>query len=275
MKRRGNLVLVVDGACGRLAQRIVQLALEDKDLTVAAALEAPGHPDLGRDVGEVFGGEPAGLTLTDALPPGANANVVIACAGAAGGAGVLETCVQRRTPIVVVGTGLTRAQREEVEAAAHQTAVLVAPNPSLGAGVLTRLVRDAAALLKEQGYDVEIVERHHRHKKDSPSGTALHLAQTVQQVMGQTEIRHGRSGEEVERPPHEIGVHAVRVGGHADEHTVIFSATGETLELIHRAHGRDCYAWGALQAAKFLADRPPGRYSMDDVLGPGSVEAPL
>jgi 4-hydroxy-tetrahydrodipicolinate reductase len=175
--------------------------------------------------------------------------------------------VERRIPIVVATTGHTPAQRREIEAAAHQTAVLMAPNMSLAVNVLLKLVRQAASVLKDKNFDVEILERHHRFKKDSPSGTALQFARIIQEAMGQTELRHGREGLVGERPPHEIGVHAIRVGDNVGEHTILFSTLGETLELTHRAHARDCYARGALQAAKFLADRPPGRYTMDDVLG--------
>jgi 4-hydroxy-tetrahydrodipicolinate reductase len=175
--------------------------------------------------------------------------------------------VERRIPLVVATTGHTPAQRREIEAAAHHTAVLMAPNMSLAVNVLMKLVRQAGAVLRDKDFDVEIIERHHRYKKDSPSGTALHFAKAIQEVMGQTELRHGREGLVGERPPHEIGVHAVRVGDNVGEHAIIFSTLGETMELVHRAHTRDCYARGALQAAKFLADRPPGRYTMEDVLG--------
>src|SRR5436190_1858145 len=130
-----------------------------------------------------------------------------------------------------------------------------------------RLVKLAAKMLNGRDFDVEVLERHHRFKKDSPSGTALHFVRIVQEAMGQTEVRHGREGLVGERPPSEIGVHAIRVGDNVGEHTIIFSTLGETLELTHRAHARDCYARGALQAAKFLANRPPGRYTMNDVLG--------
>src|SRR5207244_1600908 len=138
---------------------------------------------------------------------------------------------------------------------------------SLSVNVLFQLVRQAARLLKGKDFDVEVVERHHRYKKDSPSGTALHFARVVQEEMGQTELRHGREGLVGERPRHEIGLHAIRVGDNVGEHAILFSTLGETLELVHRAHSRDCYARGALQAAKYLAGRPPGRYSMSDVLG--------
>jgi 4-hydroxy-tetrahydrodipicolinate reductase len=136
----------------------------------------------------------------------------------------------------------------------------------LGVNVLMQLVREAAELLRNRDFNVEILERHHRFKKEAPSGTATHLARIVQEAMGAAHLQHGRSGQHVERHSPEIGVHAVRVGDNIGEHTVIFSTLGETLELTHRAHARDCYARGALMAAKFLANRPAGTYSMDDVL---------
>src|SRR5258708_39060267 len=142
----------------------------------------------------------------------------------------------------------------------------MAPNMSLAVNVLMKLASQAAQALRDKGFDVEILERHHRFKKDSPSGTALHFARIIQEAMGQTQLRHGREGLVGERTTDEIGIHAVRVGDNVGEHTIIFSTLGETLELTHRAHTRDCYARGALQAAKFLAGKPAGRYSMDDVL---------
>jgi 4-hydroxy-tetrahydrodipicolinate reductase len=154
-----------------------------------------------------------------------------------------------------------------VREAAHDIALLLAPNMSLAVNVLMNLVRQAAEALKGKGFDVEVLERHHRFKKDSPSGTALHFARLVQEAMGQTRLQHGREGLVGERPADEIGVHAIRVGDNVGEHTILFSTLGETLELTHRAHSRDCYARGALQAAKFLAGKPAGRYTMNDVLG--------
>jgi 4-hydroxy-tetrahydrodipicolinate reductase len=260
-------IIGVNGACGRMGQRIVQLACEDKELTVAAAFEAADHPQQGRDIGEVIGQGKLGVAVRADLPVDLRLNVLIDFSQPEGTMAVLPWCVQRRIPIVVATTGHSRTQREEIEAAAHHTAVLMAPNMSLAVNVLMNVVRQAAAVLKDQGFDVEILERHHRFKKDSPSGTALHFAKIVQEAMGQTTLRHGREGLVGERPAHEIGVHAIRVGDNVGEHTIVFSTLGETLELTHRAHARDCYARGALQAAMFLADRPPGRYTMADVLG--------
>jgi 4-hydroxy-tetrahydrodipicolinate reductase len=133
--------------------------------------------------------------------------------------------------------------------------------------VLFDLVGRAAVMLKGKGYDVEIVEKHHRYKKDAPSGTALHFARIVQEAMGQERLQHGREGIVGERTPGEIGVHAIRAGDNVGEHTILFAALGETLELVHRSSSRDSYARGALAAAKFLANRPAGRYQMKDVLG--------
>ena len=143
----------------------------------------------------------------------------------------------------------------------------MAPNMSLVVNVLFKLTQIAAQLLKGYGYDVEIIERHHRFKKDSPSGTALHFAKLIQEVQGQTQMRHGREGVIGERPPSEIGLHAIRAGDNVGEHTIVFGTLGETMELVHKGHNRDAYAMGALQAAKFLANKPAGRYSMNDVLG--------
>src|SRR5207237_6413560 len=144
---------------------------------------------------------------------------------------------------------------------------LMAPNMSLAVNVLMKLVKEAAEVLKGHGFDVEILERHHRFKKDSPSGTALHFAKIIQDVQGQTALRHGREGLVGERPAHEIGLHSVRAGDNFGEHAIIFSTLGETMELVHKGHSRDAYARGALQAAKYLAGRPAGRYTMNDVLG--------
>jgi 4-hydroxy-tetrahydrodipicolinate reductase len=257
----------VNGACGRMGQRIVQLMGDFKQLHLNAALEMSGHPHLGRDIGEVCGLGALGVPVRADLPVNQRLDVLIDFSTPEGTMAVLPTCVQRRIPIVVATTGHTSAQRQEIEAAAHETAVLMAPNMSLAVNVLMKLVRQAAEVLRDKGFDVEILERHHRFKKDSPSGTALGFARIVQEAMGQTTLRHGREGMVGERPPHEIGIHAIRVGDNVGEHTIIFSTLGETLELSHRAHARDCYARGALQAAVWLADRPAGRYTMNDVLG--------
>jgi 4-hydroxy-tetrahydrodipicolinate reductase len=181
--------------------------------------------------------------------------------------GILRACVERKLPIVVATTGFSAAQKAEIEAAAHNTAVLMSPSMSLVVNVLFKLVRQAAAALKDKGFDAEIIERHHRFKKDSPSGTALQFAKVIQDAWGDFAIQHGREGLVGERPAREIGMHAVRAGDNVGEHTILFSTLGETMELVHKGHTRDAYVRGALQAAKWMANRPAGRYTMDDVLG--------
>jgi 4-hydroxy-tetrahydrodipicolinate reductase len=260
-------IIGINGACGRMGQRLIQLAREDKELQLGAALDMPGHPQQGRDIGEVIGVGAVGVFVSNFLPVEHHLDAIIDFSMPEGTMAVLPVCIDRRFPLVVATTGHTPAQKREIEAAAHHTALLMAPNMSLAVNVLMYLCKQAGTLLRDRNFDVEILERHHRFKKDSPSGTALHIAKIVQDAMGQTELRHGREGLIGERPANEIGVHAIRVGDNVGEHTVIMSTLGETLELTHRAHARDCYARGALQAAKFLANRPPGRYTMNDVLG--------
>jgi 4-hydroxy-tetrahydrodipicolinate reductase len=257
----------INGACGRMGQRLVQLAHEDKSLTVGAALDAAGHPHRGRDIGELCSVGKLGVLVRHDLPASQSLDVLIDFSSPEGTMAVLPFCTLRRIPLVVATTGHSAAQRQEIEAVARSTALLFAPNTSLAVNVLMQLVRQASLVLRERGFDVEILERHHRFKKDSPSGTALHFARIVQEAMGQTQLRHGREGLLGERPTNEIGVHAIRVGDNVGEHTIVFSTLGETLELSHRAHSRECYARGALQAAKFLAGKPAGRYTMSDVLG--------
>ncbi len=260
-------LLGINGACGRMGQRILHLALEDRELGLGAALEAPGHPLQGRDIGEVAGLGRLSVPVCDELPVEQRLDVLIDFSTPEGTLNILPICVKRRIPLVVATTGFTAAQRQEVEEVAHEVALLMAPNMSLAVNVLFELVQRAATLLKDKGFDVEIVERHHRFKKDAPSGTALHFARLVQEAMGQTQLRHGREGLVGERPAHEIGIHALRTGDNVGEHTIIFSALGETLELVHKGTSRDSYARGALLAAKFLAGKPAGRYTMKDVLG--------
>jgi 4-hydroxy-tetrahydrodipicolinate reductase len=262
-----KVTIGVNGACGRMGQRIVQLAHEDKELSLGVALEDAGHPRQGQDIGEIAGIGKVGLPVSAAIPINRNLDVMVDFSLPEGTMAVLPVCRERRIPLVVATTGHTKGQTQEIEAASHHTAILMAPNMSLVVNVLFKLVKEAATILRDKGFDVEIIERHHRFKKDSPSGTALQFARIIQEAMAIEDIRHGREGLVGERPAKEIGMHAVRVGDNVGEHTIIFSTLGETMELVHKGHTRDAYVRGALMAAKFLAARPPGRYSMEDVLG--------
>ncbi|MBA4067671.1 MAG: 4-hydroxy-tetrahydrodipicolinate reductase [Isosphaera sp.] len=258
--------IAVNGAGGRMGQRIVALARADHDLQVVAALDAPHTPLLGKDAGEVAGVGHLGVAIAAELPLSVKPDCVIDFSAPEGTMAVLPACVQRQLPVVVATTGHTAAQRAEVEAAAHHTAVLFAPNLSLVVNLLFKLTRLAAEALKGKGFDAEIVERHHRFKKDSPSGTAVRFAEIIREVQGGRFV-HGREGLVGERTADEIGIHAVRGGDNVGEHAIVFTTLGETLELVHKGHSRDSYARGALLAAKYLANRPAGRYTMDDVLG--------
>ena len=259
--------LAVHGACGRMGQRLVALAREDHDLHVVAAIDSPGHPHLGGDAGQLSGGPLLGVPVLAELPIGARVDCVIDFSVPTATLGVLKTCVDRAIPLVVATTGFEPAERDEILAAAHHTAVLLSPSMSLVVNLLFKLTKLTAETLAGKGFDVEIVERHHRFKKDAPSGTAAQFARIVQAAMGQERIVHGREGLVGERPGGEIGMHAVRGGDNVGEHTVVFSALGETLELVHKGYSRDSYARGALLAAKYLAGKPAGLYTMDDVLG--------
>jgi len=259
--------LAINGACGRMGQRLVALAAEEKHLHVVAAIDSPTHPLQGQDAGTLAGVAALGVSITGELPLAARPAVVIDFSSPAGTMAILKTCVDRQLPIVVATTGHEPPQRDEILAAAHHTAVLYSPSMSLVVNLLFKLTKLAGEALAGKGFDVEVIERHHRFKKDSPSGTAAQFAKVIQQAMGQKTIRHGREGMVGERPLDEIGVHAVRAGDNVGEHTIIFSTLGETLELVHKAYSRDSYARGALAAAQFLAGKGAGLYSMDDVLG--------
>jgi len=257
----------INGVCGRMGQRLVALSREDPGLSLAAAIDSANHPQLGLDAGQIASVGPIGLVVTSKLDFQTRVDVIVDFSLPEGTMAILDTCIARRVPLVVATTGHSPEQRRRIEEAAHDTAILMSPNMSLGVNVAFQLVQEASRLLCDKDFDVEILECHHRFKKDSPSGTALHFARLVQEAMGQTSLRHGREGLVGERPKHEIGLHAIRAGDNIGDHTILFSTLGETLELSIRAHSRDAYTRGALAAAKFLAGRPPGRYSMSDVLG--------
>jgi 4-hydroxy-tetrahydrodipicolinate reductase len=250
-----------------MGQRLVALCHEDADLKVVAAVDSARHPNQGRDAGDVAGIGPIGVSVTPALSLDVQPDVLIDFSTPEGSMGIVRVCEGRKIPIVVATTGHTDAERKEIESVAHATALLLAPNLSLVVNLLFKLVNDTAVALKGKGFDVEVIERHHRFKKDSPSGTAMHFARIVQHAMDIPNLVHGREGIVGERPATEIGVHAVRAGDNVGEHTIIFSTLGETLELVHKGYSRDSYARGALLAAKFLANKPAGRYTMADVLG--------
>jgi 4-hydroxy-tetrahydrodipicolinate reductase len=259
--------IAVHGACGRMGKRIVQLAVADPDVTIVAAIDSESHPEMGRDVGEICGLPKLGVKVTTALPAfGIDAIIDFSVPEAT--MKLLPAASDRKIPLVLATTGFSPEEKAAIDRAAQKTAVLMAPNMSLVVNVLFKLVKEAAAALKSKGFDAEIIERHHRFKKDAPSGTALHFAKTIQDVWGTDyAIHHGREGLVGERPAKEIGMHAVRTGDNVGEHTIVFGTLGETMELVHKGHTRDAYVHGAIAAAKFLKGKGPGSYTMANVLG--------
>ncbi len=259
--------LAIHGAAGRMGRRLVALGTEDENLRISAALDAPGHPDLGADAGTLAGIGEIGVPVTSDLP--GEVDAVIDFSIPEGTERITALCRDRKTPFVVATTGLSEAQQEQIRQAADKVGVVWAPNMSLAVNLTMRLAEIAAAALKDHptGADVEIMERHHRFKEDAPSGTALKFGELIAAKMGQTEHVHGRQGRPGQRPRQEIAYHALRTGDNPGEHTVVFALLGETIELRVAATNRDAYAAGALAAARFVAGKPPGLYSIHDVLG--------
>ena len=233
---------------------------------LAAALEAESHPDVGRDAGLVCGHGPCSVMINSVIEQGVD--VVIDFSTPDGVEAIVKTCEDRLIPLVVATTGLNEKQRSIVNSAAQSIPVMMAPSMSVAVNLLMKLVADAASVLRDNtaGVDVEIIERHHRFKEDAPSGTALHFGSIIAENMGQTKHVHGREGRPGLRSQNEIGYHALRTGDNVGEHTIVFGMMGETIDLTVRGQTRDSYAYGALQAAKFLLHRGAGMYSMADVL---------
>lgn len=259
--------IAIHGAAGRMGRRLVALSSSDPQLELVAALECPDHPELGADAGTLAAVGPLDVPLTLGLD--APADVVIDFSVPGGTAAIVAICLQRKIPLVVATTGLSDAQQAMVRVAAEKIPIVWAPNMSLAVNLLMKLSETAAHALRDcpAGVDVEIIERHHRFKRDAPSGTALAFGRIITDVMGQCQVRHGREGEPGPRSQNEIAYHAVRVGDDPGQHTIVFGMLGEVVELHVAATSRDAYAHGALAAAKFLPGKPPGLYDMFAVLG--------
>jgi 4-hydroxy-tetrahydrodipicolinate reductase len=239
--------ILIVGAKGRMGQSIARLARDSDDFTVA------GEADIG-----------------DALPPLlANADAVIDFSHHSNTLIVAELAADRGLPLVVGTTGHSDEVKNQVFARGKKIPLIFASNYSVGVNTLFYLTQKAAAVLS-QGFDIEVVEMHHRHKKDAPSGTARTLVEILAAAKNKSVAelaRHGRVGEPGPRTVDEIGIHALRGGDVVGDHTVIFAADGERVELTHRASSRDTFAAGALRAAAWLQGKPPGAYGMFDVLG--------
>jgi len=258
--------VAVCGALGKMGRRLIALSAGADDLELVGAVEAPENPSVGAAVKDIVPEAPEGLVLAGEYTGGAD--VVIDFSFHEASAALAEKMVDLRTPLVIGTTGFTAAEIERIEDASHDIPILLAPNMSVGANVMFDIAARMAKMLGAD-FDIEIIEAHHRFKKDAPSGTALEAARRLAAArgLGEDDVIYGRHGETGARPVDQIAVHAVRAGDIVGDHTVLFSCLGERLELVHRAHTRDAFARGALRGARWLVTRGPGRYSYADVLG--------
>jgi 4-hydroxy-tetrahydrodipicolinate reductase len=249
-----------------MGRRLVALASSDPSVVVTAAIESPNHADLGKDAGLMAGVDALRVPVSATLD--ADFDVCIDFTVADSAVAICKACLDRNAAIVLGTTGFTPAQEEFIRQASAQIPLVWSPNMSRAVNLTMKLATLAAQVLKEdpRGADVEIIERHHRFKQDAPSGTALRFGLLIAQAMGQNQHRHGREGILGARPHSEIGYHAVRAGDNPGEHSIVFGMLGESIELTVRATNRDCYALGAIAAAKFIHGKPPGQYGMYEVL---------
>jgi len=253
--------VAIAGAGGRMGQALVEAVLADRELQLAAALDAAGSAALGRAAGPV--------TVGADLEALAAADVLVDFTRPEGTLAHLAACLGRGKAMVIGTTGFSEAQKARIAQAAQRIPVVLSPNFAVGVNVVFRLAQTAAKALGD-AYDVEIVEAHHRHKVDAPSGTALLLGELIAKALGRDLAQvatHGREGDTGERPAKAIGFHSIRGGDIVGEHTVIFAGAGERVEVSVRSQSRMTYAAGALRAAKWLQGRGPGLYDMFDVLG--------
>ena len=263
--------VVVCGAMGRMGRAILSVLSERPfGLVLSGAVEAKGHPLLGRDAFEAAGAGKAGVEVTDDFPKAiASADVGIDFTHAASSVEHARQAAEAGKALVIGSTGLTPEQRAAVGDAAKRIPCVLSPNMSVGVNLMFRVAADVAKVLGDD-YDVEIVEVHHRFKKDAPSGTAVKLADAVAEALGR-EMKdagvYGRQGIVGERGRKEIGVFAVRAGDVVGEHTLVFGGIGERFEITHRAHSRETFARGAVRAAAWVAGKPDGLYDMSSVLG--------
>jgi len=262
-----TLRVAIAGSSGKMGRMLIEALQEAPDLQLAVALDRADSPDLGRDSGE-FLGKKTGVTVGSDLSRLAGADVLIDFTRPIASLAHLQACVQHRVRMVIGTTGFDAAGRQAIEAAARSIPIVFAPNMSVGVNATFKLLEVAARILAT-GYDIEVIEAHHRHKVDAPSGTALKMGEVIAAAQGRklddvaVFARHGETGA---RKQGSIGFSAVRGGDIVGDHTVLFAGTGERIEITHRSASRMTYAVGALRAARFLADRHQGLYDMHDVL---------
>lgn len=265
-----TLRVAIHGAAGRMGRRLVALGSSDPGLQIVGAVDTANHPDQGKDAGVLAGTRALDVAIQSELPP--QLDVVIDFSVPQAAVQIAEICCRRGLPLVLATTGFEPHQKAQITEFAKRIPIVWSPSMSMAVNLTMKLADMAARVLKNypQGTDIEIIERHHRMKEDAPSGTALRFGEIIEHALespSTIQHVHGRSGRPGQRPRHEIGYHAIRSGDNPGEHTIVFGMMGETIELTVKATNRDCYAFGALAAAKFIVGQAPGIYGMSAVLG--------
>ncbi len=260
--------IAVAGASGRMGRMLIEAIAADPDAQLAGALDIDGSPAIGSDAG-AFLGKPAGVAIESELSKGlANARYLIDFTRPEGTLKHLDYCAQHGIKMIIGTTGFDDAGKAAIEAAAKKTAIVFAPNMSVGVNVTMKLL-ELAAKSFSHGYDIEIIEAHHRHKVDAPSGTALKMGEVIADALGRDLKEVGvfsREGVTGERDPSSIGFATIRGGDIVGDHTVLFAGIGERIEITHKSSSRVTYAHGSLRAARFLQHKDTGLYDMQDVL---------
>lgn len=263
------LKIVIAGCSGRMGHALLEGVFADAELGLHGALDRVGNPQIGHDAGELLG-KLSGVKVTDNIEVALQAaDVLIDFTRPEASMLYLEACQKAQVSMVIGTTGFSSEQKQSIAAAAKNIAIVFAPNMSVGVTLLINLVEQAAKVLSD-GYDIEVVEMHHRHKVDAPSGTALRLGEAAAKGLGQRLedcAIYAREGVTGEREAGKIGFATLRGGDVVGDHTVVLAGIGERVELTHKASSRATFALGALRAAKFLHDKSAGLYDMQDVLG--------
>ena len=261
--------VIVTGAAGRMGSRLISLIKDSAFLTLAGAVESNGHHAVGEDAGEIAGCGRTGIIIADDLSQLVErGEVVVDFTTPAATLGHLSIVAQNRRAIVVGTTGFTSAELTDLQGFTKQIPCVFSPNMSVGVNVIYKVIADMARTLGDD-YDIEVIEAHHRLKKDAPSGTALKMAEVLAGAVNRDLAQVGvyaRKGSIGERKKGEIGIQTIRAGDIVGDHTVMFGTMGERIELTHRASSRDTFAHGALRAAQWVVKQPAGLYDMLDVL---------
>ena len=260
--------LAIAGVSGRMGRALLEAIAAEPSCALVSAIARPGSPLVGLDAGVIYG-TVSGVMVGDEIAPAlANAQALIDFTRPEATLAYLEVCVATQIPIVIGTTGFNEADTRRIQAAAQHIPIVFAPNMSVGVNLLMKLAELAARVL-DKGYDIEIIEAHHRHKIDAPSGTALGLGRAVANTLNRDLAAcavYGREGVTGERSPETIGFATVRGGDIVGDHTLMFAGIGERIELTHKASSRATFTQGALRAANWLQGQPPGLYDMRDVL---------